>query len=172
MKVIMKMRNGELITHPSDERKFKGVLETLFYRLTNKPTGFTAPISRINEHIFTPQEIGNMKPDELYRNLPIIEQQLKDGLIKPKAHQVDYSGYVNPVTGDGKIFSREAISQMTGAEYTGNESAIMAQLKSIGIPYDSDLELASMRGGLVYVRPYTREDCTEVRGYWRSAPTV
>ena len=171
-KVIMKMRNGELITHPSDERKFKGVLETLFYRLTNKPTGFAAPISRINEHIFTPQEIGNMKPDELYRNLPIIEQQLKDGLIKPKAHQVDYSGYVNPVTGDGKIFSREAISQMTGDEYTGNESAIMAQLKSIGIPYDSDLELASMRGGLVYVRPYTREDCTEVRGYWRSAPTV
>ena len=104
------MRNGELITHPSDERKFKGVLETLFYRLTNKPTGFAAPISRINEHIFTPQEIGNMKPDELYRNLPIIEQQLKDGLIKPKAHQVDYSCYVNPVTGDGKIFSREAIS--------------------------------------------------------------
>lgn len=84
----------------------------------------------------------------------------------------DYSGYVNPVTGDGKIFSREAISQMTGDEYTGNESAIMAQLKSIGIPYDSDLELASMRGGLVYVRPYTREDGTEVRGYWRSAPTV
>ena len=135
-------------------------------------TGFAAPISRINEHIFTPQEIGEMTPDEFYRNLPIIEQQLKDGLIKPKAHQVDYSGYVNPVTGDGKIFSREAISQMTGDEYTGNESAIMAQLKSIGIPYDSDLDLASMRGGLVYVRPYTREDGTEVRGYWRSAPMV
>ena len=136
-------------------------------------TGFAAPISRINEHIFTPQEIGDMTPDEFYRNLPIIEQQLKDGLIKPQAHQVDYSGYVNPITGDGKIFSREAISQMTGDEYTGNESAIMAQLKSIGIPYDSDLELAtSMRGGLVYVRPYTREDGTEVRGYWRSAPTV
>ena len=123
-------------------------------------------------HIFTPQEIGEMTPDEFYKNLPIIEQQLKDGLIKPKAHQVDYSGYVNPVTGDGKIFSRDAISQMTGDEYTGNESAIMAQLKSIGIPYDSDLELAGMRGGLVYVRPYTREDGTEVRGYWRSAPTV
>ena len=134
-KVIMKMRNGELITHPSDERKFKGVLETLFYRLTDKPTGGAAPVP----------------------TLPYLR---------------DYSGYVNPVTGDGKIFSREAISQMTGDEYTGNESAIMAQLKSIGIPYDSDLELASMRGGLVYVRPYTREDGTEVRGYWRSAPTV
>lgn len=129
-------------------------------------------VDKNGNHIFTPQEIGEMIPDEFYRNLPIIEQQLKGGLIKPQAHQVDYSGYVNPVTGDGKIFSREAISQMTGDEYTGNESAIMAQLKSIGIPYDSDLELASMRGGLVYVRPYTREDGTEVRGYWRSAPMV
>lgn len=61
---------------------------------------------------------------------------------------------------------------MTGDEYTSSEPAIMAQLRSIGIPYESDLELASMRGGLVYVRPYTREDGTEVRGYWRSAPTV
>ena len=100
-------------------------------------------VDQKGNQIFTPQEIGDMTPDEFYKNLQIIEQQLKDGLIKPKAHQVDYSGYVNPVTGDGKIFSREAISQMTGDEYTGNESAIMAQLKSIGIPYDSDLELCN-----------------------------
>ena len=134
--------------------------------------GIEMNVDQNGNQIFTPQEIGEMTSDEFYKNLPIIEQQLKDGLIKPQAHQVDYSGYVNPVTGDGKIFSREAISQMTGDEYTGNESAIMAQLKSIGIPYDSDLELASKRGGLVYVRPYTREDGTEVRCYWRSAPTV
>ena len=49
----------------------------------------------------------------------------------------------------------------------------MTQLKSIGIPYESDLELASMHGGgLVYVSPYTRGDGTEVRGYWRSAPST
>lgn len=135
--------------------------------------GIEMNVDKNGNQIFTPQEIGEMTSDEFYKNLPIIEQQLKDGLIKPKAHQVDYSGYVNPVTGDGKIFSREAISQMTSDEYTGNESAIMAQLKSIGIPYESDLELASMRGGgLVYVRPYTRSDGTEVRGYWRSAPSA
>lgn len=119
--------------------------------------------------IFAPQDIGEMTPDEFQENVPIIEQQLRDGLIKPQAYQVDYSGYVNPVTGDGKIFSREAISQMSGDEYTGNESAVMAQLKSIGIPYESDLELAGMSGGgVVYVKPYTRSDGTEVRGYYRS----
>ena len=123
--------------------------------------------------IFTPQDIGEMTPDEFQENIQIIEQQLKDGLIKPQTHQVDYSGYVNPETGDGKIFSREAISQMTSDEYTGNESAIMAQLKSIGIPYESDLELAGMRGaGVVYVKPYIRSDGTEVRGHWRSAPAI
>ena len=139
-KVMMKMRNGELITHPSDKRKFRGIIESFIYALTNKPTG---------------KPTGGAAP------MPVLP------------HQVDYSGYLNPATGDGKIFSREAISQMTGDEYAGNESAIMAQLKSIGIPYESDLELASMRGGgLVYVRPYTRSDGTEVRGYWRSAPSV
>ena len=139
-KVMMKMRNGELITHPSDKRKFRGIIESFIYALTNKPTG---------------KPTGGAAP------MPVLP------------HQVDYSGYLNPATGDGKIFSREAISQMTGDEYTDNESAIMAQLKSIGIPYESDLELASMHGGgLVYVRPYTRSDGTEVRGYWRSAPSV
>ena len=119
--------------------------------------------------IFTPHNIKKMPPDEFQENIPIIEQQLRDGLIRPKAHQVNYSGYINPETGDGKIFSREAISQMSSDEYTGNEPAIMAQLKSIGIPYESDLELASMHGdGLVYVRPYTRSDGTKVRGYYRS----
>ena len=86
-------------------------------------------------------------------------------------HQVDYSGYLNPATGDGKIFSREAISQMSVDEYAGNESAIMAQLKTIGIPHEAELEEASItRGGLIYVRPYTRSDGTEVSGYWRSRP--
>ncbi|MBO8431198.1 hypothetical protein IAC76_07400 [Spirochaetes bacterium] len=126
-------------------------------------------VDKNGNQIFTPHNIKKMPPDEFQENIPIIEQQLRDGLIRPKAHQVNYSGYINPETGDGKIFSREAISQMSSDEYTGNEPAIMAQLKSIGIPYESDLELASTHGGgLVYVRPYTRSDGTKVRGYYRS----
>ena len=67
-----------------------------------------------------------------------------------------------------ELFSRELISQMSGDEYTANEPAIMAQLQAIGIPTDSELETASLRGGTVYVKPYTRSDGTEVRGYYRS----
>lgn len=118
--------------------------------------------------IYTPQEIGEMTREEFEKNLPIIEQQLKDGLIKPEPPQVDYSGYLNPVSGNSKIFSREAISQMSGDEYSANEPEIMAQLQSIGVPTENELHTASLRGGTIYVRPYTRRDGTEVRGYYRS----
>ena len=130
--------------------------------------GIEMNVDKDGNRIFTPQEIGEMSPDEFEENLPIIEQQLKDGLIKPQSPDVDYSGYVNPVSGNSKLFSRELISQMSGDEYTANEPAIMAQLQAIGIPTDSELETASLRGGTVYVKPYTRSDGTEVRGYYRS----
>ena len=133
-------------------------------------TGIEMNVDKDGNPIFTPQEIGEMSREDFKKNLPIIEQQLKDGLIKPETQKLNYSGYLNPISGEDKIYTRELISQMTGDEYSGNESAIMAQLNSIGIPYESDLELASMNGGgLIYVRPYTRSDGTEVRGYWRSA---
>lgn len=132
--------------------------------------GVEMNVDQNGNQIFTPQQIGDMTSDEFEKNLKIIEQQLKDGLIKPETQKLNYSGYSNPISGEDKIFTRELISQMTGDEYSGNESAIMAQLNSIGIPYESDLELASMNGGgLIYVKPYTRSDGTEVRGYWRSA---
>ena len=152
-KVMERMRSGKLITTPNDTRIYEeGVI-----------TGNAAPI----QQSFTREQIGGMTPEEFQENLPLIEQQLKDGLIKPQVQ--DYSGYVNPVSGNSKLFSRELISQMTGDEYTSSEPAIMAQLRSIGIPYESDLELASISGGgVVYVKPYTRSDETEVRGYYRS----
>ena len=151
-KVMERMKSGKLITTPNDTRIYEeGVI-----------TGNAAPI----QQSFTREQIGSMPPDEFQENLPLIEQQLKDGLIKPQAQ--DYSGYLNPVSGNSKLFSRELISQMSGDEYTANESAIMAQLQAIGIPTDNELETASLRCGTVYVKPYTRADGTEVRGYYRS----
>ena len=90
--------------------------------------------------IFTPQEIGNMSRDEFERNFPIIEQQLKDGLIRPQSEQPkDYSNYKNPETGTEKIYTREDISKMSTDEYYKNEREIYAQMNSIGIPYKNDL---------------------------------
>ena len=128
-------------------------------------------IDQNGNHIFTPEEIGQMNSDEFSANESAIMEQLQSGLIGQQIK--DFANFTNPITGDGRIFSREDIGQMSGDEYSANESAIMAQLKSIGIPTGGELEASSIfGGGTVYVRPYTREDGTEVRGYWRSAPSV
>lgn len=102
--------------------------------------GIEMNVDNYGNPIFTPEEIGNMTSEEFERNLPIIEQQLKDGLIKPQSEQPkDYSGYKNPETGTDKIYTREDISKMSSKEYSENEKEILAQMNSIGIPYKNDL---------------------------------
>lgn len=90
--------------------------------------------------VFTPQEIGELSPEDFEKYLPIIEQQLKDGLIKPQSEQPkDYSSFRNPETGTNKIYTREDISKMSTDDYSKNEKEIIAQMNSIGIPYKNDL---------------------------------
>ena len=132
-------------------------------------TGFAAPLPQDFSHIFTREEIGQMNSDDFSRNESAIMEQLQSGLIGRQIK--NFANFINPITGDGRIFSREDLGQMSGDEYSANESAIMAQLKSIGIPTGGELEASSIfGGGTVYVRPYTKSDGTEVRGYWRSLP--
>lgn len=57
---------------------------------------------------------------------------------------------------------------MTGDEYLANEPEIMAQLQAIGVPTENELRTASLKGGAIYVKPYTRSDGTEVQGYYRA----
>lgn len=120
-------------------------------------------------NVITPDEIARMSNDEFSQNESLIMHLLKEGLIQNPQPQMNYSGYTNPVNGSAQIFSREDIDAMTLDEFSEFEKAIMAQLNSIGIPKNSELEAASTSGGgTVYVRPYTRNDGTEVRGYYRS----
>lgn len=121
-----------------------------------------------NDHIFTPSEIGQMSPTEFLQNESVIMQQMEKGLIQDKEPQTNYSGYTNPITGSGQIFTREDIGSMTLDEYSENEKAINAQLNTIGVPANQELETATHFGGVIYVRPYVRGDGTPVRGYYRS----
>ena len=83
----------------------------------------------------------------------------------------NYSDYINPVTGSSKVYSREDIANMSGEEYSKNEAEIFGQIKSIGIPAAKDLESSTLRGDTVYVNSYTRDDGTEVKGYYRARPS-
>ena len=81
------------------------------------------------------------------------------------------SGYTNPITGSNRIFTREDISSMSNDEFENYENEIMAQLKSIGVPTNGDMERESIiSGDVVYVNSYTRSDGTNVKGYYRSKP--
>lgn len=135
-------------------------------RFTPKPTGFAAPMTEDfgSEHIFTPDEIGNLSSEQFNKYENQIMAQLRDGKINNQ-NDNDFSGYQNSVMGNSKIFSREDIGQMSTDEYSQNEAAIFAQMNSIGIPTNSELSHA---GGTIYVEPYVRSDGTPVRGYYRS----
>ena len=66
-------------------------------------------IDQNGKHIFTPEEIGQMNSDDFSRNESDIMKQLQSGLIGQQIK--DFANFTNPITGDGRIFSRMNILQ-------------------------------------------------------------
>ena len=78
-----------------------------------------------------------------------------------------FKNYRNSYTNEDKIYSRKNIADMSVREAFSRKNEIMAQHNSIGIPSEGELQSSP---NAVWVESYTREDGTEVRGYWRSHP--
>lgn len=144
------------------------------YRLDKQgtPTGYASNLPQpsnnsLTDLPFTAQQIGKMSSEEFAKNEAVIMDQLKHGLItnEPKNN---FSNYTNPATKTNKIYTREDLDSLSTDEYSKLEPEIMAQLNSIGIPSNSEMQQAQSHGGAVYVNEYTRQDGTKVRGYWRS----
>ncbi len=118
--------------------------------------------------LYSRNDIENMTQEEFENNEEAIMQQLSNGLIVQDAEASKYSNYTNPISGDNKIFSREDIENMSFEEYAKDEKLIQAQLNSIGIPSNSDLQKLINGGSVIYVNEYVRSDGTFVKGYYRS----
>lgn len=118
--------------------------------------------------LYSRNDIENMTQEEFENNEEAIMQQLSNGLIVQGAEASKYSNYTNPISGDNKIFSREDIENMSFEEYAKDEKLIQAQLNSIGIPSNSDLQKLINGGNVIYVNEYVRSDGTFVKGYYRS----
>lgn len=118
--------------------------------------------------LYSRNDIENMTQEEFENNEEAIMQQLSNGLIVQDAEANKYSNYTNPISGDNKIFSREDIENMSFEEYAKDEKLIQAQLNSIGIPSNSDLQKLINGGNVIYVNEYVRSDGTFVKGYYRS----
>ena len=128
------------------------------------PTGFSAQLEYDANHIFTPEEIGNLSPEKFNQYEDQIMTQLQEGKINNQSNS-DFSSYKNPFSGNAKIYSREDLDAMSTNEYSQNEKEIFAQMNSIGVPTNSELHGAA---GTIYVESYTRRDGTVVKGYYRS----
>lgn len=118
--------------------------------------------------LYSRNDIENMTQEEFENNEEAIMQQLSNGLIVQDAEASKYSNYTNPISGDNKIFSREDIENMSFEEYAKDEKLIQAQLNSIGIPSNSDLQKLINGGNVIYVNEYVRSNGTFVKGYYRS----
>ena len=125
----------------------------------------------MSQPLYTREQIGKMTTDEYLKNEPMIMQQLKTQGIPSEQQlnqQNNLTGYLNQISGNSNIFTREDIKNMSTDEYLKNEKAIDFQLKTIGIPSQVQANQAVQSGGMIYVQPYTRADGTEVKGYYRS----
>jgi hypothetical protein len=54
---------------------------------------------------------------------------------------LNYADYVNPVSMEKAIFTREQIGSMLKEEFNKHEKAIMAQMRFIGVPTEHELPL-------------------------------
>lgn len=160
-KVVKRMKEGKLITGLDDSRKFQKQKPSFTpmpwvggIQNNGKPLGFAAGIDYnqlsevFGQHFDTQQT-----------------QQNQSGLY----------GYTNPLTGNNRIFTREEVGTMAPDEFAKYEKEIDAQTKAFNgtMPTNGDLQREAMTGGgVVYVNSYTRSDGTEVKGYYRSRPSL
>ena len=101
-------------------------------QLLGQPTGQAAGI----EHIFTPEEIGKMTPEEFNKYESQIMAQVKAGKIEENQNNTKMYLINSPNT---VLYTREDIGNMSTKEYEKHENAIKQQMKTIGIPYNREV---------------------------------
>ena len=102
----------------------------------NKSGHMTGPAADI-WHIFTPEEIGKMTPEEFSKNEALIMAQVKTGKIVENSSRFNTPGISS--SPNTVLYTREDIGNMTTKEYTKHEDAIKQQMKTIGIPYNREV---------------------------------
>ena len=166
VKVMNRMRNGQLITNPTDARDYKGIIENF---AKDHPE-----IIKQGEKIFgINQTTGQAAPIDINQLAEQLGLQIPKMNIPQQNPQAGLFGYTNPLTGSNHIYTREEVGKMSPQEFAKYEKEIDAQTKVFNgtMPTNDDLQREAMTGGgVVYVNSYTRSDGTKVNGYYRSKP--
>ena len=100
-------------------------------------------------------------------------EKIKNKIFKSKDEEkdfdedADYSDYINEVTKNNKIYTKEDLASMSEDELKQNQKAIDYQKQKIGIPSAKQAKAS----GMVYVSGYTRSDGIQVKSYYRARPS-
>lgn len=155
VKIMDRMRNGQLITNPTDTRDYKGTIENY--------TKDHPEIFKQGEKIF--------KINKTTGQAAAIDYEQLAQQVTPQQNQSGLFDYTNPLTSNPRIFTQEEVGAMSSKEFAQYEKEIDAQISAMGgtMPTNGDLQREAMTdGGVIYVNSYTRSDGTQVRGYYRS----
>ena len=68
---------------------------------------------------------------------------------------------------ENKIFTAEEIGKLSTDEFSKYENYIDKQLETYGVPRNYQAQQDVINGDLIWVNSYTRDDGTEVSGYYR-----
>ena len=98
----------------------------------------------------------------------IMEQLKTQGIPSEKQinKQSNLAGFLNQISGNSNIFTREDIKNMTTDEYLKNEKAIDFQLKTIGIPYEKDIKTKQNNSSNKSGNKKSSSSSNSVNGRW------
>ena len=150
-KIIQRMRKGQLITTPNDNRNYDGKLENLVRNVNN-----------VFEKIIDNNAIKT-KDNVITNKIPFTH--------KPTPNLFDFE---NSFSSENKqrIYTREEIDKMHPREFIKEQDAIMHQVHKIGVPSKAQLnKYIEENRGVIFVNSYKRDDGTIVKSHYRSLPS-
>lgn len=114
-------------------------------------------------------KLDDMIAEEVMKKMrkgDLITNPFTDKRSHQKRQNGSQTGYAADIP-EGKVFVAEEIGKMSTKEFIQNEKAIDKQLSSMGIPLEFEADEAVQNGTMIWVDSYTRDDGTEVSGYYR-----
>lgn len=96
----------------------------------------------------------------------IVQRMNKGKLITSPTDKRKFTGFASEIPQD-KMFTAEEIGNMSRDEFEDCEEFIYNQMKKFGIPNNFQAKQEVEVGNLILVDSYTRDDGTEVKGYYR-----